>query len=467
MNKNAIIGVVVGILLCVCGCIYYFTTEPYIVLKENNVELEIASSFDAMSYVEKINHCQKEDIKVDESQVNVEKLGTYSVVYKVKDKEYVMNVKVVDTVAPTFDVKNLDIDLGMEVNVESLVENIKDQTQTKTYFKEDYSFDKEGKQDIFIIVEDESGNQSERKAIVNVVRDQEKPTLLGLKDFSVYKDQKIDYLKGIKAKDNRDPQPEVKVDSSHVNLSKVGTYEVIYTVKDRSNNENKYKQKVIVKERKNVQTIGQNSHKVVYLTFDDGPSANTKKILDILDRYNAKATFFVTGASPKYNYLIKEAHNKGHTIGLHTYTHDYAKVYASVEAYFNDLDMVGQMVKNQIGFVPQYIRFPGGSSNTISARYCKGIMSTLSTEVQNRGYQYYDWNVSSSDASGGRPPVSQIVKASTSSKANNIVLLAHDTQAKTTTVQALPQIIEHYQALGYSFEALDTSSYTPHHGINN
>lgn len=290
---------------------------------------------------------------------------------------------------------------------------------------------------------------------------------MGLKDLSVSQGDKINYLNGVKAKDNRDPKPQIEVDSSQVNLKKAGTYEVVYTVKDRSQNKNEYKHKVTVYEKKSVQSVGQNSHKVVYLTFDDGPSANTKKILDILDRYNAKATFFVTGNNRKYNYLIKQAHDNGHTIGLHTYSHDYAKVYASVDSYFEDLDQIGNMVKNQIGFVPQYIRFPGGSSNKVSEKYCKGIMTTLSSEVQNRGYQYYDWNVSSSDASSGRPPVSKIVKSSTNSKANNIILLAHDTQAKTTTVQALPQIIEHYQARGYVFKALDSSSYTPHHRINN
>ena len=77
---------------------------------------------------------------------------------------------------------------------------------------------------------------------------------------------------------------------------------------------------------------------------------------------------------------------------MHTYSHDYAKVYASVDAYFQDLDQIGQMVQEEIGYVPCFIRFPGGSSNTVSKKYTAGIMSTLVQEVQNRGYQYYDWN---------------------------------------------------------------------------
>lgn len=141
----------------------------------------------------------------------------------------------------------------------------------------------------------------------------------------------------------------------------------------------------------------QTEEKIVYLTLDDGPSPITIQILDILDRYNAKATFFVTNEMPEYAYLIKETFDRGHTIGLHTCSHNYASVYASAEAYFADLDAIGEMVRQQIGFVPCFIRFPGGSSNSVSARYTPGIMSQLVQEIQRRGYQYYDWNCSVGD----------------------------------------------------------------------
>ena len=106
-----------------------------------------------------------------------------------------------------------------------------------------------------------------------------------------------------------------------------------------------------------------------------------------------------------------------HTIGLHTYTHNYSKVYASVDAYFNDLNKVGKMVKGLIGFVPKYIRFPGGGSNMVSKKYTPGIMSVLVSEVQNRGYQYYDWNASTGDANGNNIAVHKFVKEATSSHA--------------------------------------------------
>ena len=214
-----------------------------------------------------------------------------------------------------------------------------------------------------------------------------------------------------------------------------------------------------------VGTTEESDEKVVYLTLDDGPSQNTQKVLDILDKYNAKATFFVTGAMPEYKDMIKVAYDKGHTIGMHTYSHDYAKVYASVDSYFQDLDQIGQMVQEEIGYVPCFIRFPGGSSNTVSKKYTAGIMSTLVQEVQNRGYQYYDWNGSSGD--GSVRTTEELVAQATSFDSNNIILLCHDSHGKQTTVEALPQIIEYYQSQGYVFKALDLNSYVAHHGVNN
>ncbi|MDO5120189.1 MAG: polysaccharide deacetylase family protein [Coriobacteriales bacterium] len=206
--------------------------------------------------------------------------------------------------------------------------------------------------------------------------------------------------------------------------------------------------------------------KVVYLTIDDGPSENTQAVLDILDQYGCKATFFVVGASPDYYPMIGEAYRRGHTIGLHSYTHDYAQVYASEEAYYADLDAIGQVVSDQIGYVPCFIRFPGGASNEISADYCLGIMSALTNSVQERGYQYYDWNMSTGD--GAEHTADEIVGFATADPGfDTIMLLCHDSATKGSTVEALPRIIEYYQALGYSFEAISRTSPVVQHGVNN
>lgn len=207
--------------------------------------------------------------------------------------------------------------------------------------------------------------------------------------------------------------------------------------------------------------------KIVYLTFDDGPSENTQRVLDVLDQYGVKATFFVTGHEPGHRDLIGEAYRRGHTVGMHTMTHDYARLYASEDAYFSDLDEVAQVVRDQIGYVPFLVRFPGGASNTVSANYCPGIMTTLSTDLPARGYQYYDWNVSSGDAAGTNVPADTIVSSSCVEGYTNIVLLMHDSNTKATTPEALPRIIEYYQERGYEFKALDRSSFVCHHAINN
>lgn len=208
--------------------------------------------------------------------------------------------------------------------------------------------------------------------------------------------------------------------------------------------------------------------KTVYLTFDDGPSENTQKVLDVLDKYGVKATFFVTGMHPDYFNMIQKCHDKGHTIGLHTYTHEYDQVYASVDAYWNDLNQIGETVRQQIGYVPCFIRFPGGSSNTISANYTRGIMTTLSQQVVDAGYQYFDWDASCGD--GAEHSADELVDATmadTSYGYKSIVFLMHDGTAKETTAEALPRIIEYFKSEGYEFAPIDRNTCVPHHGIGN
>ena len=302
------------------------------------------------------------------------------------------------------------------------------------------------------------------EAVIQVV-DTTKPEFKGLDDLIVSLNTTPDLKAGVEVSDNSLEKIQYKIDSKKLDTSKEGMYEVTYSAKDSSGNKTTVKRKIEV--IKKIGSEHQSDEKVVYLTFDDGPSENTQKIMDILARYNAKATFFVTGRNQKYNYLIKDAYNAGHTIALHTYSHDYQTVYSSVDNYFDDLNKVGQMVKKEIGFVPHYIRFPGGSSNTISRKYCQGIMSTLTKEVVEKGYQYYDWNADSTDASGNHVAVDKLIRNGTLCHDNNVMILCHDAQAKDTTVQALPSIIEHYQSLGYSFKGIDDKTYTPHQSVNN
>ncbi|MFQ6794627.1 MAG: polysaccharide deacetylase family protein [Thomasclavelia sp.] len=464
-GKITIIATLLVVVLI--GVVCYFIFRDPIVFKTKEVEVEINESFDPLKNIETVRKGDIKDVKVDSSKVKYDKLGEYDLIYTLDDQKYTVTVKVVDTTKPKFDVVDLDIDLGMKVDPASMVTNIKDATKTKASFKEDYDFSKEGTVDVVVCLTDQGDNVTEKKGKVKIVKDKQAPEISDLSEISVIVGGKVDYNQGVTVSDNRDPEPKLEIDSSKVDLTKVGTYKVTYTVTDRSGNKTVKKREIKVVENKTIGTSEQSSEKIVYLTFDDGPSANTQKILDILDQYNAKATFFVTGNNQSYNHLIKTAHDKGHTIALHTYCHDYPTVYSSVSAYFDDLNKVGNMVKDLIGYFPRYVRFPGGGSNTVSRKYCPGIMTTLSKELIARGYQYYDWNVDSQDASGNNVAVSKIISSATSGKSNNLNILFHDTAAKSTTVQALPAIIEYYQKLGYRFEGINDSSYAPHQKVNN
>lgn len=204
-----------------------------------------------------------------------------------------------------------------------------------------------------------------------------------------------------------------------------------------------------------------------YLTFDDGPSDNTNKILDILKEKQVKATFFVVGTG-KLDY-IKRIHEEGHAVGLHSNTHVYATIYSSGEAFFNDINVLGDKVEQLIGYRPDIIRFPGGSSNTISKKYQNGIMSRLAELVTQRGLRYFDWNVDSGDAASNSVPARTIVdniKAGANGK-GDICILMHDSGSKHTTVQALPEIIDYLKSQGYVFDTLSQDSGIFQHNILN
>ncbi len=217
-----------------------------------------------------------------------------------------------------------------------------------------------------------------------------------------------------------------------------------------------------------VQTVPvKTGEKVCYLTFDDGPSENTLKILEILKKYNVKATFFVIN-SKQIGY-VKNIYEAGHTVGLHSATHNYSKIYSSTDAYFNDLEEISDKVESIIGIKPNVIRFPGGSSNTVSKKYRTGIMSELTKLVPEKGYYYFDWNVESGDANKNTASYTYIRNnvLNGAKNKNTACVLMHDSAAKTTTVQALPEIIEGLSKMGYRFEALSDKANGYHHRVNN
>ncbi len=184
----------------------------------------------------------------------------------------------------------------------------------------------------------------------------------------------------------------------------------------------------------------------VYLTFDDGPSIYTDDILDILAEYNVKATFFVIGRENTASYarylrIVEE----GHTLGMHSYSHVYNDIYASPEAFAEDVQRIRSLLEDVTGQTPVFYRFPGGSSNDVS----RTDVRELAQYLESQGIIYYDWNVSSGDA--GKVPLTsdQIVRNALNGiqTRDTTVILFHDTAAKKSTVYALPQIIEALQAM--------------------
>ena len=276
--------------------------------------------------------------------------------------------------------------------------------------------------------------------------------------------------KGATANDNVDGEITEKIIvDNKVDSSKEGEYDVTYSITDSSGHTSTVKRSVVVKKKpaqssSSSSSLGCGEAGVIYLTFDDGPNSNyTPVILDVLKKYNVKATFFVTSAGP--DSIIKREFDEGHAIGLHSSSHAYEKIYVSSEAFWKDMNAVRDRVVNITGTKPNLLRFPGGVSNTVSKKYNKGIMTQLAKEVENNGYAYFDWNISSGDAGGTTDPNVEYknVVNSLSKKRGNVILM-HD--IKKHTSQAIENIVKYGLDNGYSFKVLD-SSVICHQRINN
>ncbi len=196
--------------------------------------------------------------------------------------------------------------------------------------------------------------------------------------------------------------------------------------------------------------------KLCFLTFDDGPCANTGKVLKVLKEKDAKATFFVTNQFSKYRYYLKQIDAEGHAIGIHTTTHRYDEIYKSETAFFNDLNTMGNIIKDEVGYFPKITRFPGGSSNSYS------ITQQLVYSVYEKGYQYFDWNVSSGDATVNKVPKTIAANVIDGAKGkDSICVLMHDIHKETA--EALPTIIDGLREQGFVFMPLTEDNYGYHH----
>lgn len=210
----------------------------------------------------------------------------------------------------------------------------------------------------------------------------------------------------------------------------------------------------------------QGNGKIIFLTFDDGPAQYTDQLLSILDKYGIKVTFFVTNCYSSYQYDIKKEYQAGHQVALHTYTHNYGTVYKSTSAYWNDFEKMQSVISKQTGHRVTMFRFPGGSSNTVSRKYCSGVMTSLTRQAGQKGLTYYDWNVDSDDAGKTRSSDGVFNNISRGvGKNKQSIVLCHD--VKAYTVNAMDRTIKWALQNGYTFRTLQPGGFTVHQKVAN
>ena len=463
MKKLVVILLIIIIIItAILGITDFYIANSKIELKlygEENIKLEVFSSYKDEGILVKRNgkilSKKKYKLKV-ENNIKTDKIGKYKIEYKVKylNKKYniIRNIEVNDSTKPIITI-NVE-----EVEKDFCSKNII--TKTDVSASDNYDGDltdkisiTESEDKIIYKVNDSSNNEDVKE--VTIKYNKQKPNKFSLNGKSkisiqlndTYKEQGAIYIDGCGNKIDK----EIKI-SGEVDTTKPGNYTITYEVegeKSLTRNINVYE---IVY-----------SPKTIYLTFDDGPGLYTTSILNTLDKYGVKATFFVTNQFPGYSYLISEEHNRGHKIAVHTYTHTYKTVYQSVEAYIDDFNKMNEIIKEKTGLYSNLFRFPGGSSNTVHCNYNKGVVEQIANEMTNRGYKYFDWNLSSGDASGANSDKIYKTVVNGVENCSSCVVLMHD--IKKTTANALDSILATLTAKGYTFATLNESSPTAHHSI--
>lgn len=475
--KKTVLLIILVVILLSSFLIYYFIFKGELIIKNydkkcncikeiinynseyKNKEIDIKYGNKILGYKKINNIIQESNIVVDTS-----KIGQYKLQYKIKYKNKVKNIsKIVE-------VKDIEAP-KIEVDENTILNVCPDNKSFNLEYKATDNYDgditdkvtKEIKPDILVLkVVDSSGNETIKKLKIKY-DDSEKPIikLNGSKEIKLVVNERYKELKAT-ATDNCDGDitDRIRIDSN-VNTNKAGEYYVKYNVKDKLNNEETVIRKVIVYPKNN----GDNKGSVIYLTFDDGPYKYTNKLLDILKKYDVKATFFVTNQYPSYQNIIKREYMEGHAVGIHTYNHNYSYIYKNKDNYFNDLNKMNEIIKKQTGSYSNLVRFPGGSSNTVSKKYSLGIMTSLAIELTNKNYYYFDWNVSSGDAGQTKDTTRIVNNVVKKMDGRTLVVLQHD--IKEYSVDAVEEIIRKGLEKGYTFKKLDENSFSAHQIILN
>ena len=479
MSKKTMLSLVtaaltVGVIVVVSFTVFWETT---VTLKESkNVTIEVFGTYTEAGYKAKNGIIDVTDDVIIEGNVDTTKVGEYTLkyIYRENGKEYkaVRTVKVIDKVAPVLTLSGdtkltiSKIDLFKEPGF-TATDNYDGDIAAKV--KVEKNKIAENKYEIVYTATDSSGNTATAKREAEI-RDIVPPTISLKGSKSLYVVENTAYTdSGFTASDDADGDITKLVQTKgSVNVAVRGTYNITYTVTDSAGNSATVTRQVIVCSKDDA------AFNKVCLTFDDGPSSKvTVQILDTLKEYGVQATFFICNYSDDKIPILKRMINEGHAIGIHGYSHDYATIYKTDDAFMENINKLRDKLYKDTGYYTTLMRFPGGGSNTVSKSPSgannKGAMTRLTKRVQDEGWQYFDWNVSSGDAEPGGATADEIYRNVTSGlgrKRTNVVLM-HDINSKGTTAAALPRIIQYAQGAGFSFAAID--KYTPgcHHPVNN
>lgn len=474
-NKIIIEISIIILLIAIILGIYFFTRKDIFITLNGNKNMSININEEYKDSGIKVLYCGKYikfkciDITknvTQKSNVDVKNKGdylvTYNISYKGINKKIERKVKVSDKIAPVITLVSNEVTSYTCPNKDYIEEGytVTDNYDTDLTDKVIITKSDDG---WTYTVTDSSGNTGSafREYKYNDVIN---PSI-NLKGYSTkYVEVGKKFVDpGYTATDNCDGDITSKVIvSGDVDVNTEGTYTLTYKVSDNKGNESTVTRNVRVYIKKTYNDVNPEG-KVIYLTFDDGPCIYTTRLLEILDYYNVKATFFVTNQISGYRHLIKEEYERGHSIGLHTYSHVFGDIYSSFDGYFNDIDAIEKIVFEETGMHPNLIRFAGGSSNTVSCG-TKGLIPMIVNEFEARGYKYFDWNVGSNDTSttDKQKIVNNVINGIGNKQYS--VVLQHD--LKPNSIEAVAQIIEWGQANGYTFLPLTTESPTVHSKIS-
>lgn len=399
-----------------------------------------------------------------EGSVDVEVVGSYVITYSANERIWsdaqTRNVHVIDTEAPEILLHTIEgaYTLPGRAYIEEGFTAVDNYDGDITHLVE--KFEKDGI--VTYRVEDSSGNRTEVTREIHY-EDPIPPVLMMLGEGMMTIEAGEEFIDpGCTAMDNGQDISEQVTVSGSVNIYRAGTYRLDYYVEDSFGNSACATRTVEVTPCPPTKEIMPEG-KVIYLTFDDGPSPYTATLLEVLEKYNVKATFFVCNTDC-VEYLEDIAAG-GHSIGIHTMSHNYKSIYSGEEAYFSDLFKMQDIIESKTGIKTTLVRFPGGSSNTVSS-FNKGIMTRLAKELTDMGFKYFDWNVDSDDAGKTRTAKKVFKNVTDGVQQQDVsIVLQHD--VKSYSVEAVEQIICWGLENGYTFMALDETSPTFHHEIRN